>query len=220
MIAVVVLLLSAPSALADSVTGSGAAGMFGDVKIDVTSGPTGEHPSGQVTMKWNALLYSSGGLDPNEPGKPMYTGGPVTCLAVRDNVAVFNYKPVPELTLPEMVSFGVTRVEITDNARSGKPDTIKSSPVKRAPGDCSPIKWGDFSQKFIPGDVVVVDSTPPPTYAASCKQAGGRKVGRGHKRKCVPVRASACKGNAYKRKFGFKKRSRCVAAARRARPAR
>jgi hypothetical protein len=32
----------------------------------------------------------------------------------------------------------------------------------------------------------------------------------------VPVRASACKGRAYKRKFGFKKRSRCVAAARRA----
>jgi hypothetical protein len=67
------------------------------------------------------------------------------------------------------------------------------------------------------GDLIVVDDQGPPQYvAASCKKAGGRTVRHGKKRRCVPVRASSCKGKAYKRKFGFKKRSRCVAAAKRA----
>ena len=126
--------------------------------------------------------------------------------------------------MPEMLGDGITTVEMVDNAGRGVRDDIRAIPMSRAPRDCSPWPRGptEMVDHFYAGegDLVVVDDPAPPRYVAACTKAGGRKVGHGKKRRCMPVRASACKGKAYKRKFGFKKRSRCVAAAKKARHSR
>jgi hypothetical protein len=219
-VALIAGLVSAPPALADSVVAKGRAGLFGNITADVRSGPSGEHPSGQISMKWNARLIPPGLEHINDPGTPMYTGGTVTCLAVRGRVAVFNFRPTPELQMPEMLGDGITTVEMVDNAGRGIRDDIRAFPLGRAPSDCSPWARGptEMVDHFYSGegDLTVVDDRGPGQYVAACAKAGGRKVGRGKTRRCVPVRAAACKGKAYKRKFGFKKRSRCVAAAKKA----
>jgi hypothetical protein len=209
-------LIAPPSSLAfesqDSVSGSGVSGgIFGTVNVDARSDPGGQGASGNASIRFNAVESEAFGTS----YRPMFVGGPITCLDVRRNVANFNIDQDPLLTSPGMLFDAAIRVEITDNAGTGEPDTIQSAPTEQPPGDCTPLKWGDYTERFDEGDFVVLNSAPVPTYTVSCKRAGGMVRGRGKRSRCVPVKASACRAKRYKR-FGFKKRSKCVAFAKRA----
>src|SRR6185503_11560561 len=85
-------------------------------------------------------------------------GGPITCLAVRANVATFNFEAPPGSPR------GVT-VVATDSPIG---DQIAYVGGGRAPTDCSPVT-NPPNKPLNRGDIVVTDSQPPATYA-QCRQ--------------------------------------------------
>jgi hypothetical protein len=131
------------------------------IEIDARSGPSGEGASGQVTID-------------NERGTVLFNG-PVTCLAVRGNVATFNVQ-TPQ--------FGVITMETTDQSPSGPQEIINAAPTGRAPGDCSPFPFGLL---FLvrSGDVRVVDAQPRPTSKEQCKDGGWAQFGFKNQGQCV-----------------------------------
>jgi hypothetical protein len=145
------LLVLAPTAgaapLEDSVVGSGTAGFFGSVQIDARSGPSGESPTGSVSVVGSVRF-----------------NGPVTCLAVTDNVATLNISTS---------QFGLVTMTVTD----GTPDIIDALPTQRAPSDCSPFSGGVVGT-VSSGDFVVVDSQPIPVPGAKrdCFAGGWRDL--------------------------------------------
>jgi hypothetical protein len=138
---------SAQIAREDSVTGSGNAGFFGSFTIDARSGPSGESPSGSVSVA-GAVSFD----------------GPVTCLAVGDNVATLNI---------QTMQFGLVTMKVTDDA----PDVIEANTTSRTPGDCSPFEGG-IAGTVTSGDVVVVDALvlPVATSKNDCRAGGWRSV--------------------------------------------
>jgi hypothetical protein len=139
----------------DSVSGSGSAwdpppliGVAFDFDIDAHSGPSGENPTGQVTLRLSI------------PVSDVVTG-PVTCLVVNGNVATMNLRD------PR----GIATVEVTDSP-SG--DHMKISPSLRQPGDCSPLNAGFAGAVVFAGNLVVVDAPALPTSKDQCKNGGWR----------------------------------------------
>jgi hypothetical protein len=158
-IATVVAAVAVPAAAAqtpaaDSATGTGRwMGFLFD--IDARSGPSGENPTGQVTLTF---------LD----GQP-YLSGPVTCLAVRDNVATMNFT---EDDSPFFV--GVVTVQVTDNGPSGSSDQLGGGLGVRSASDCTPIGVATSEPGLLAGDIVVVDAQPFPSSKEQCKNGGWR----------------------------------------------
>ena len=161
--AVAVPAASAQTPAGDSVTGSGT---VGDTRadafffqIDAHSGPTGENPTGSALIDPAILV--------DEP-----FGGPITCLAVRANVATLNFEE------PGSTS-GVTLVA-TDSPTG---DQIAFVGGGRAPTDCSPVT-NPRNQPLNGGDIVVTDAQPPATYA-QCRQAGWVGYGYASHAQCI-----------------------------------
>jgi hypothetical protein len=160
LVVVVIGMLLVPGAAAqaptqDSVTGSGSAwdpppiiSLAFDFEIDAHSGPSGEDPTGQVTLRLSI------------PVTDVVTG-PVTCLVVNGNVATMNFQD------PR----GIATVEVTDSP-SG--DHMKISPSLRQPGDCSPLLLNAAGAEVYAGDLVVTDAPPFPTSKDQCKNGGWR----------------------------------------------
>jgi hypothetical protein len=138
----------------DAVKGSGTTtgGFFGQFEFDARSGPSGENPSGQVSV--------SGGIQ---------LSGPVTCLAVTGNLAVFNAQ----------TSLGVVTFQVTDGPPP-QPDRIlglaSGLAEGRPAGDCSPPQTG-LSETVGSGDIVVVDAQPLPTSKDQCENGGWQTYG-------------------------------------------
>jgi hypothetical protein len=160
-LATVVAAVAVPAAPAqtpagDSVTGSGTAGMTrADAfafQIDAHSGPSGENPTG------------SAHITPAEIGQPF--GGPITCLAVRANVATFNFEALPASTSVETF--------VATDSPTG--DQIAFVGPGRAPTDCSPVT-NPPNQPLNGGDIVVTDAQPFPTTKDQCKNGGWRTFG-------------------------------------------
>jgi len=149
---------SAPAPAQDAVTGSGTAGFYGQFLIDARSGPSGESPSGSVSVA-GAVFFN----------------GPVTCLAVTGNVAVLNV---------QTSQFGLVTLEITDSSAAGTPDVIDGIPTQRAPGDCSPFSGG-VADNVGSGDIVVRDAPPSPTSKDQCKNGGFAAFGFRNQGQCV-----------------------------------
>jgi hypothetical protein len=148
---------AAQAPVGDSVTGSGVAGTFwGQFEIDASSGPSGENPTGQVrTRALNGLV-----------------SGPVTCLAVRGNIATLNIEAVD-------TPGTVVTLEVTDGAVAGVPDVIVGAATGfggRLPTDCSPLMAG-VREEVSSGDIVVIDAPPLPTTTDQCKGGGWRSFG-------------------------------------------
>jgi hypothetical protein len=100
------VLLLAPAAVAqtpsqDSATGSGIAFGFGPFLFDARSGPNGENPVGQASADGFVGL-----------------AGPITCLAVAGNTAVFN------VSTPLFPGSDIIMFQVTDNAGLGAPDVM------------------------------------------------------------------------------------------------
>ena len=189
--AVAVPAASAQTPAGDSVTGSGTAGetraeLFG-FQIDAHSGPMGENPTGSAHIS-------------PEISEPF--GGPITCLAVRANVATFNFEAQPGST-------SVATVVATDSPTG---DQVAYLGGGRAPTDCSPVA-NPPNHSLNGGDIVVTDAQPPATYS-QCRQAGwvaygyashAQCIGAVHdfaRRKCIFERV-AHGITAFRTKYGF-----------------
>ena len=128
--------------LQDSVSLTEAPAIFtSNVTVDqltATSGPSGENPSGEI--RWLGPSQSS-------------DSGPITCLAVSGNTAIFNY----------LSSFQGANVVVTLQVVDGSPDTLSIVIAFRAPTDCSPPGQGGViaTYQLTSGDITVVDAQPP-----------------------------------------------------------
>jgi hypothetical protein len=162
LVAVVAFLVVMPGTAAgqlptqDSVTGTatGGTGFFGDIDIDVQSGPSGESPTG------TAFFRIAG-----DQGTRI--GGPVTCLSVNGNTATL---VVEDTTLQTFDHLGI---QVVDNAATGTPDTFDAVPF-REPDDCSPVAGVGLVTPVASGDIVVIDAPPLPTSKDHCKDGGWR----------------------------------------------
>lgn len=131
------------------------------IALDATSGPSGEHPSGQV--RFDAIGFQ--------------LGGPVTCLAVTGNSAIINFQN--QLT----AGFGITTVHVVDNQPgnvNGDPDVFDAIPTGRAATDCSPLPPTGFGGGLEGADIAVVDAPPlppSPTAKDQCRNGGWRDFG-------------------------------------------
>ncbi len=151
-LSLVVVLGLVPAATAqqptqDSVVGSGTSNFWGGFEIDAQSGPSGENPVGFAGFQSVVGLLA----------------GPVSCLAVRDNVATFNVPGTP---------YGLVTFEVTDNAGLGTADVIRGIPTGRSASDCSLLTESAVSDTVNTGDIVVVDAPPLPTSKDQCKHGG------------------------------------------------
>jgi hypothetical protein len=157
MVAVVGVALALPAVAGaqapteDSVTGSGqwTTLLF---NFNVRSGPSGENPTGQVILS-------------NVDGSPFLTG-PVTCLAVRGNVATINF------TENVFSPTGLVTIQVTDRSASGLADLLDGGFPSRSPGDCSPFSSGLIEPVIFSGDILVVDAQPFPISKDQCKNGG------------------------------------------------
>jgi hypothetical protein len=131
--------------------GPAQAGSYLGIEINATSGPSGENPTGQVRANAFGLIQ---------------LGGPVFCLAVRENTATINFED-------RISGFGSLTVQVVD----GQPDTFDAVPAGRAPTDCSPLPPSGLGGPVIGGDIAVVDTQPFPTSKDQCKNGGWRNFG-------------------------------------------
>ena len=138
----------------DSVIGGGDFGSFADLSVNVSSGPSGENPTG------DASVILAGVIEP-------FRSASVDCLAVNGNQAVFAGALSPN-------PFGVTHyklVVVDTGVGAPTPDMIGLATTSGGtPLDCS--SFGANSP--LTGDIVVTDAQPFPTTKDQCKNGGWR----------------------------------------------
>ena len=128
--------------------------------FDVSSGPSGEDPSGSASV--------------SGPFVPPLTSTQIECLSVSGNTATFVYRMAPTVGLVR------AKVTATDNGPVG--DTVGSMfyDPSTAP-TCTPITGfegnGGQLPGFITGQVVIHDAQPFPTSKDQCKNGGWRNYG-------------------------------------------
>lgn len=142
----------------DSVIGTGTSSFFERFDIRATSGPNGENPTGQVTVR-----YSDGTL---------FFEGPVTCLSVDGTVAKLNVNTA---------QFGLVALKVTDSG-AAPGDIIDGIPTSST--DCSSFTFG-VQSRVLTGDLVVVDAPPAPTSIAQCRNGGFARFGFRNQGQCV-----------------------------------
>jgi hypothetical protein len=105
--------------------------------------------------------------------------GPVTCLAVRGNVATMNVQTSS--------IFGQVTFQVTDNSAAGTADVIVATDIPpRPPSDCSPLDPNTaVPGRVLTGDVVVVDAPPLPASKEQCKNGGWARFGFRNQGQCV-----------------------------------
>jgi hypothetical protein len=181
----------------DAVTGDalllydGFSGIY--VRIDATSGPSGEGPAGTVSINICSVFVSTCATPSPE------LGGGVTCLNVRGNRAIIGY-------YGGLVQGGFTLfrarglVEVVDNgSSSAAPDTLDIAtlfteirftepnpddvPISDCP-DALPAGSGLISGPLPPRprpdvlqDFTVTDAQPLPTSKEQCKKGGWQAFG-------------------------------------------
>jgi len=125
--------------------------------FDVHSGPSGEGPTGQVTIG------------------DFFVGATPTCLAVR---ILPTNPPVAAATMNVVTSaFGLVTIEVTDGAPESMPDFVASDLAStRNPVDCSPLPFTNQETRatVLAGDIAIVDAPAGPVSTADCKHGGWR----------------------------------------------
>lgn len=156
---------AAPSPLfQDSAVGNGSTPAFTNFDFNVTSGPSGENPAGfAIADGFGAHFESSS----------------IACLAVNGSTATFAGGLKPN-------SFGFTdfRVTVVDNGPPNSGLDTYAANGYFAPVGCSAPETA-FLGTLTSGDIVVVDSPPPPTSKDQCKNGGYRQYGFKNQGQCV-----------------------------------
>ena len=137
----------------DSVTGSAASGIgrgFAVYTFDVRSGPSGENPTGTVTI--DSFFGVIGPLD-------------ATCLTVSANKAAMILRaPVPGSDVAGLA------MAVQDDGPGQ--DRIDYHTLATLPVDC-PVPSEVFTPT-VSGDITITDAPPPPTATHQCKNGGWR----------------------------------------------
>jgi hypothetical protein len=149
-----------PTAALDTATASGDGGVFTNIHINASSGPTGENPSGTGSFVAFGIFN---------------IGGPVTCLNVTGNTAVLNIND-------QTFGFGILTVTLTDNGGNGR-DEMNAAPSGRAPTDCSP--FSGTQDTLSSGRATVFDAPPLPTSKEQCKNDGWAQYGFANQGQCI-----------------------------------
>jgi hypothetical protein len=147
----------------DQTTGSGGTEFFSQFSFFVSSGPSGENPTG------SSSLFVSGF------GPFALTG--IDCLSVSGRTATFAGPLAPN-------GNGYThgKTTVVDGGPGGAGDTYISAGFF-SPVDCSPYPGG---QPLTTGDIVVHDAQPAPTTKEQCKgEPGYRAFGFKNQGQCI-----------------------------------
>ena len=132
----------------DSLTGSGP-----NLSVSITSGPSGENPTGSLTADFSGAHFQTTAI---------------SCFVVDGNTATFAAPVEPNV-------LGVTFIKVTfvDNGPGPGVDTFGAS-GSTVPFDCaSPL----VPVNTILGDIVVVDAPPLPSSKDQCKKGGWLSYG-------------------------------------------
>jgi hypothetical protein len=139
----------------DSVIGSGTVELGGGFEVDARSGPSGENPLGQLTVR--------------VPSGDVFFSGDVRCLNVIGDIAVMKVFTS---------QFGLLDVTVRDI--SGSPPSRDVIEVNFATGSatqCSSPVLALATFTVETGDIVIIDAPPLPTATAQCKNGGWRTYG-------------------------------------------
>jgi hypothetical protein len=160
-----------PTQQLDSVVATGT-NSYGAVRADVSSGPSGENPSGGVAIGGTVEIHGE--------VLPAVLYGPATCLNVSGNTAVIKFDATLDVA-GATFAFGIVRVTLQDNGGSGldmfgsytgyDPDpTICSSPGGMAPLD---------------GRAAIFDAQPLPTSKDECRPGAWAGFGFKNLGQCI-----------------------------------
>jgi hypothetical protein len=138
----------------DSVVGNGETGIGNSFSFNVSSGPSGENPTGDVSAVFFGTFFQSTSVD---------------CLAVSGNIATFAGALGPN-------TFDLTHYKVTveDNGPTG--DTVGIT-ATTTPFDCAEPLGPEFALPLTDGEIVVVDAPALPTSKQQCKNGGWRDFG-------------------------------------------
>jgi hypothetical protein len=143
----------------DSASATGGTASYTSFTLSVTSGPSGENPTGTFVLDIPGLFHGE--------------ASSIACLAVSGNEATFAGTQIPN-------AFGFTHFKATvvDNGPPGSGLDTFATNGYFAPQDCSTAEPGAFgTQTLTSGDVVVVDAPPLPTTKDQCKNGGWKNFG-------------------------------------------
>lgn len=162
---------AAQTPVGDSVVGSGTIELGGGFEVDARSGPSGENPFGQLTVR--------------VPSGDVFFSGDVRCLNVIGDIAVMKVYTS---------QFGLLDVTVRDI--SGSPpsrDVIEVNFSTGSPTDCSSPVSALATFTVETGDIVIVDAPPLPTAKDQCKNGGWRQYGFRNQGHCVSFVATGGK---------------------------
>jgi hypothetical protein len=140
---------SAQTPTQDSVTGS-AATAGTEFGFDVHSGPSGENPTGTITIAAIGMLE-------------------VACLSVSGNRASMTFR-LPNIAM----GFVGGVISVEDNDGAGQ-DRLDGRFVTTLPSEC-PVP-SEVVNPIVSGDVTVTDAQPMPISKDQCKNGGWRDFG-------------------------------------------
>jgi hypothetical protein len=151
---------SAQPPIQDSVVGSASvdADFAFTWTFDVRSGPLGESPSGDVSVRVG-------------PEGPVFVSGSIECLVVSGSTATFAGTWLPNPW--GVTDFGVT-VEDTGPGAS-TPDLLGAVTTTNAPPGCDASHL--VKLPLTTGDIVVTDAQPLPLSKDQCKNGGWKAYG-------------------------------------------
>jgi hypothetical protein len=160
----IALALVSPSAAAppatpsfhDSVAGSGSSTTATAFAVNITSGPSGESPTGRATLDTFGVHF---------------VASSITCLAVTGNTATYAGALEPNL-------FGLAYFKVTDvdNGPAGSNLDTGAAEGSNTPEDCTTPTFGSLGH-LTSGDLVVTDAPPPPSSTRQCLSGGYRAYG-------------------------------------------
>jgi hypothetical protein len=127
-------------------------------ELSATSGPNGEDPTGEIRFNFLQQIFDS---------------GPVTCLAVSGNTAIFNFGS-------EFLGGVIVTVQVVDDS----PDTFSILALGRSTIDCSPSSPTTIAL-LTSGDITVVDAQPLPTTTDQCRNGGWERFGFRNQGQCI-----------------------------------
>jgi hypothetical protein len=148
----------------DSARGTGSTPAFTNFDFDVRSGPSGENPTG---------VSSTDGFGEH------FEATSVDCLAVDGNTATFA-GPLK----PNTFGFNFGKVTVVDNGPENSGLDLYAANGFVLPTDCA-FPAAGFLAPLTSGDVVVVDSPPPPNSKEQCKHGGYARYGFKNQGRCV-----------------------------------
>jgi hypothetical protein len=148
----------------DSAVGSGTHSSYTAFDFNVTGGPSGESPAGFTTADgFGAHFVASS----------------ISCMTVSGDTATYAGGLEPNL-------FGLTdfKVTVVDNGPAGSNLDTLAAEGANAPEDCTTPTFGSLGP-ISSGDIVVVDSPPPPSRTGQCLNGGYRAYGFANTGLCI-----------------------------------